>query len=283
MLMIDASAKHGRPPHVSLFTQAAKVQGWNKSDRELRLKVFSLGVTFAKFATVLEFRDALENYELIRATPPTGVRFRHLKSATELNHREDVDAVKMLLLMLADNLNAADEHGKPERGHGRRWRDVLADHMKCLALYPGESPMGLGGAQAFVQTIINDKFNHARKFQLMTLEDVDDRPRIVENERTSKLEEKPSQMEQLLWTVNARLNGKNGYRAKAGHSMHDMYISAGLPCACKACLTGGIRMVAPVTATPFVQPIATDPELEAVMSSDPELGEGNSGEIETPF
>ena len=109
--------------------------------------------------------------------------------------------------------------------------------MKCLALYPGEQPMGLGGAQAFVQTIINDKFNHARKFQIMTLEDVDDRPRFVENERTGKLEEKPSQMEQLLWTVNARLNGKNGYRSKARHSMHDMYLAAGLPCFCKWCVS----------------------------------------------
>ena len=75
MLMIDTPAKRGRPPHISLFTQAAKVQGWNKSDRELRLKVFSLGVTFAKFASVQEFREALENYDLIRATPATGVRW----------------------------------------------------------------------------------------------------------------------------------------------------------------------------------------------------------------
>ena len=237
MLMIDVPAKPGRREHISLFTQAAKVQGWDQTDRDLRLKVFSLGATFAKFASVLEFRDVLENYEAVRAHPPTGVRFRHLKSATDLNHTSDVDAIKTLLLMLADNLKATDEHGKPERGHGRRWRDVLADHMKCLALYPGDQPMGLAGAQAFVQTIINDKFNHARQFQTMTLEDVDDRPRFVENKRTGKLDEKPSQMEQLLWTVNARLNGKNGYRAKAGHSMHDMYMAAGLPCACRWCLS----------------------------------------------
>ena len=237
MLMIDVPAKPGRREQISLFTQAAKVQGWDHTDRELRLKVFSLGATFAKFASVLEFREVLENYDTVRAHPPTGVRFRHLKSATDLNDTTDVDAIKVLLLMLADNLNATDEHGKPERGHGRRWRDVLADHIKCLALYPGQQPMGLAGAQAFVQTIINDKFNHNRQFQTMTLEDVDDRPRFIENKRTGRIEEKPSQMEQLLWTVNARLNGKNGYRAKAGHSMHDMYTAAGLPCACRACLS----------------------------------------------
>ena len=254
MLMIDLPAKRGQREKISLFTQAARVQGWSKSDRELRLKVFSLGVTFAEFSSVQEFREALENYDAIRAHPPANVQFRHLTSATEMNHRTDVDAVKILLLMLADNLAAADEHGKPERGHGRRWRDVLADHMKCLALYPLAAPMGLGGAQDFVQTIINDKFNHARTHQSMTLEDVDDRPRFVENERTGKLEEKPSQMEQLLWTVNARLNGKTGYRAKANHSMHDMYISAGLPCFCKRCISAS-------NATAFAEVMAGVPPL----------------------
>jgi hypothetical protein len=38
-----------------------------------------------------------------------------------------------------------------------------------------------------------------------------------------------------LMTLNGRLNGKTGFRAKAGHSVHDMLIAAGLPCACKEC------------------------------------------------
>jgi hypothetical protein len=236
MLMIDLPPKNGRRGSVSLFTQASKVQGWKKSDRDLRLKVFSLAVTFAEFASVLEFREALENYDAIRSSPPSGVRFRHLKSASELNHREDVDRVKVLLLMLADNVKGTDEHGKPERGHARRWRDVLDDHLKCLALYPFEQPMGRDGAQAFLQTIIDHKFNHG-SVSKMTLEDVDERPRFVHNERTGQLDEKPSQMEQLLWTINARLNGKTGHRAKAGHSMHDMYLTAGLPCWCKRCVS----------------------------------------------
>ena len=237
MLMIDLPAKGGRRACPSLFTQAAIVQGWKKSDRDLRLRVFSLAVTFAEFGSVLEFREALDNYDAVRAHPPSGVRFRHLISASELNHREDVDRVKVLLLMLADNLKAAQEHGKPERGHARRWRDVLADHMKCLALYPLDQPMGPAGAAAFVQTIIDHKFNYGR-VDKMTLADVDESPRFVPNKDTGKLEEKPSQMEQLLWTVNARLNGKTGYRAKAGHGMHDMYMAAGLPCWCKACTLG---------------------------------------------
>ncbi|HXI72325.1 MAG TPA: hypothetical protein VNN22_18380 [Verrucomicrobiae bacterium] len=255
MLMIDLPAKGGRRASVSLFTQAATVQGWKKSDRDLRLKVFSLAVTFAEFGSVLEFREALENYDAIRAHPPSGVRFRHLASASDLNHREDVDRVKILLLMLADNLNAAEEHGKPERGHARRWRDVLADHMKCLAIYPGAAPMGIAGAQAFVQTIIDHKFNHGR-VDKMTLDNVDESPRFVHNERTGQLDEKPSQMEQLLWTVNARLNGKTGYRAKAGHSMHEMLTNAGLPCWCKACLSSARRE--PDAAAPMADPVVVN-------------------------
>jgi hypothetical protein len=235
MLMIDLPAKDGRRGSISLFTQAATVQGWKKSDRDLRLKVFSLAVSFPKFQDVLEFRSALENYDTIRAHPPGGIRFRHLISATELDNREDVDRVKNLLLMLADNLKAAVEHGKPEHAAARRWRDVLADHMKCLALYPLDAPMGKAGAEAYVQSIINDKFNHNRRFQTMTLADVDESPRIIQNERTGALVEKPSNMEQLLYTVQARLNGKDGLRSTAKHSLHQMKISAKLPCWCSIC------------------------------------------------
>ena len=268
MLMIDLPAKGGRRASVSLFTQAAQIQGWKKSDRELRLKVFSLAVTF-QFFSVQEFREALENYDAIRAHPPSNVRFRHLTTASDLNNREDVDAVKILLLMLADNVDAANEQGKTEIGHGRRWRDRLADHLKCLALFPLEKPMGADGAQAFLAEIINDKFNRGRKFSKMGLEDVDDRPNFVRNEATGKLDEKPSQMEQLLWTVNARLNGKNGYRAKAGYSMHDMYLAAGLPCACKRCLDAKKPRL---PAEPIVPALNCDPELETALAADPELG-----------
>ncbi len=279
MLMIDLPAKNGRRGSVSLFTQAAKVQGWNKSDRELRLKVFSLAVTFAEFRDVLEFREALENYDAIRVSPPSGVRFRHLISASELDHRADVDRVKILLLLLADNLNAADEHGKPERGAARRWRDVLADHMKCLALYPLEQPMARAGAEAYVQTLIDHKFNHGR-VDKMWLEDVDERPRFVHNERTGQLDEKPSQMEQLLWTVNQRLNGKTGYRASAGHSMHDMYMAAGLPCWCKRCVSGGNQAA-------FAQAMAGVPPLPAAppkpVAEHVRVAENGEGDPDVPF
>ena len=156
----------------------------------------------------------------------------------------------------AQDLAGADEVARPEHGAARRYRDVLRDHVKCLALYPLDQPMGRAGAEAFVQEILNDKFNHGRRHEHMTIEDVDDAPRFVTNKYSGKPEEKPSQLEQLVMTVAQRLNGKSGFRAKAGHSMHDMLTSAGLPCACKACCQGRVRVVrAPVAAPAAASPV----------------------------
>ena len=233
------------------WPHACEVQGWRQEDRELRLRVMSLAVSFA-FTSQREFREALSNYEALQ--DKSG--FRHLKSANELNVTSDVDSVKRVLLMMGDNLAGADEVARPEHGAARRYRDVLRDHVKCLALYPLDQPMGRAGAEAFVQEILNDKFNHGRRHEHMTIEDVDDAPRFVTNKYSGKPEEKPSQLEQLVMTVAQRLNGKSGFRAKAGHSMHDMLTSAGLPCACKACCQGRVRVVrAPVAAPAAASPV----------------------------
>lgn len=101
---------------------------------------------------------------------------------------------------------------RPEHGQARRLHDVLRDHIKCLALYPLDQPMGRAGAEAF---ILNDKFNHGRRHEHMTLEDVDDAPRSAPNKYTGILESKPSQIQQLVMTISKRLNGKTGFRATA--------------------------------------------------------------------
>ena len=266
------------------WPQACRAQGWRVNDRDLRLRVLSLAVTFT-FADVLEFRDALEAYDKLRHLPVgDGRKFRHLDSAGDLNATSDIDAVKNLLLMLNDNVKAADEHDKPEIGAGRRQRNVLDEKILCLSQYPLDKPMGLAGARAFAQEILNDKFNHGRTLIEFDLDDVDDRPRFVEDKKTGKLIEKPSQKAQLLMTLSARLNGKNGFRARAGHSMHDMYVGVGLLCACKGCLQA--KMLASLSPAEKAQLVETmnlgqadpapdfDPELEPAAVADPELGEG---------
>ena len=265
------------------WPKACKAQGWKANDRDLRLRVLSLAIHFT-FADVVEFRNALEQFEtLVRLPLPSGGKFVPLQSATDLNSTSHIDAVKALLLMLDDNLDKTHEQGKPEIGLGRRHVNVIEEKILCLSQYPIEKPMGLAGARAFCQEILNDKFNRGRKYQHLTLEDVDDRPRFIENKKTGKLEEQPSQKQQLLMTINARLNGKDGYRAKAGHSVHDMLVNVGLPCSCRQCtkaaLAGSLAPAAIIPPiAPVTEPVAVeqDPELEPAAVADPELGDGYS-------
>lgn len=56
--------------------------------------------------------------------------------------------------------------------------------------------------------------------------------------RNGFLVEPRSQLEQLMMTLARCINGKTGLRAKAGHSMHDMYVAASIPCHCKLCAAG---------------------------------------------
>ena len=271
------------------WPQACRAQGWRANDRNLRLRVLSLAVTFT-FADVLEFRDALEAYDKIRHLPVgDGRRFRHLESAGELNETTDIDAVKNLLLMLNDSLKAADEHDKPEIGQGRRHRNVIEEKILCLSQYPLDKPMGLAGARAFCQEILNDKFNRGRQHQHLALEDVDDRPRFVEDKKTGKLIEKPSQKEMLLYTLNECLHGSGkevngkkkrlGFRVAAGHSVHDMLTNVKLPCACRKCTRAALAAQMPAgiiqPVSPIIEPAAVelDPELEPAAVADPELGE----------
>ena len=254
MLMIDLP--NGRPPHVSLFTRACQFQGWNKSDRDLRLRLFSLALNF-KFSSVLEVNEALENYELHRRllVPETRRPFRHVESAAALNNTGDVDAVKNLLLMLAGNLAGAAEQGRPQDGQGRRFDKALADYLQCLAIYPLDHPMGRNGAAAYAFKIAQSKVRG-----LYALSDLCDNPGVGPNRTTGLIEIKPSEREEILMTIAARLNGKGGFRARAGHGMHDMYQAAGLPCPgnCRRCQA---------TATPPAPVEPALPLLEALPSA----------------
>lgn len=253
MLMIDLPAKNGRPEHMSLFTQACEIQGWNKSDRDLRLRVFSLALNH-KFANVLDVHQALENYALLRTMPLPGSRrpFRHLESASGLNNTSDVDAVKSLLEMLANNLTGAAEQGRPQDGQGRRFSALIDDLLKCLALYPLADPMGANRAYDYAL-----KVARGRVPSLYQLSDLDDNPGYRQDEITGKTKITISDREQILYTLNARLNGKTGFRHKAGHSMHDMYKAAGLPCNCRTCIKRAALVAQP--AEPLQVPSLTPP------------------------
>ena len=125
---------------------------------------------------------------------------RELESTNDLDNGTDVDRVKACLGMLADKMKETGEVGHPEIGRARRLRDAIRDQIKCLGVY-------IPKPRAFVAEIINDKFNRGRRSEILTIRDLTDDPIILRDGR-----EIPSQLDQLVYTLGACLNGSGKLR-----------------------------------------------------------------------
>lgn len=245
---------------IEWWPAACRAQGWKVSDRARRLRVLSVAVSFpaGHFGNVLECLAVVANEAVALDRP--------LASASELNSREDVDRVKALLLMLADNLDAAREMDAPEEGAARRVRWVIIEErLRCLALYPVEQPMGRAGAEAIVAELIKDMFNRGRRHEVMTVEDLTDGPQFYRRRGSAALHEGPSQVRRLVMRLDGLLHtnkpAAQGFRVKAGHSLHDMKTAAGVRCDCRKCcldrqpvvpaLVGAAEAGVPIENCPF--------------------------------
>lgn len=192
-----------------LWASACRAQGWNEEDRDLRLNVLS---------------------EALR---------RPISGSGEINAREDFDAVKAHLQMLANSLKGALESDDPNLGRARRLRNKIYELVRCLNLYTD--------GEAIAREIIKDGTHRAgmeaQPYDTLPLprilESLTATPRYVPSKRTERVEERPSRLEQIVMTLSRELNGKRGWRAKAGDSIHEMLTAAGLPCACKECCARG--------------------------------------------
>jgi hypothetical protein len=188
-----------------LWPSACRAQGWNADDRDLRLNVLSEAVQ------------------------------RPLASANDINDRADFDAVKAHLKLLADHVQGAMESGHPEIGRARRLRRKIVELVRCLNLY--------ADGEAYAREVIKDGTHRAgadvTAYDSLPLprllESLTATPRFYRSDRTGRLVARPSQLDQVVMTLSRALNGKNGFRAKAGHSIHEMLIRAGLECACREC------------------------------------------------
>ena len=193
---------------------ACRAQGWDKDDRDLRLRVLS---------------DAVK---------------RPLESASDLDNRGDIDDVKSHLQALTDNLAAAVETGDRTIGEARRLRHViLAEKIPCLALYEENSA-------GYLQTIITGlvRWNKTdRPTRPPTLDDLDAKPTFKRRPPVYELREGPSQLAQALMTINARLHAK---RKAAGHTIHDMKVAAKVPCTCTRCARAAAASPVPAAAEP---------------------------------
>ncbi len=204
-----------------LWPAACEYRGWHSEDRELRMEVLSAAVQ------------------------------RPLASASEISTTDDFDRVRRHLEALAGKLKQHD-------GRAARYREKFRRQLRCLALYVED-------AAGYAKAIIRDKFHRAGTDPVGFAEA--DARRLAEwlsadpiarfDRRAGKLVEGPSQLEQLVMTLDERLhNAATGLRVKAGHTLHDMLTAAGLQCSCKDCAR---RFVTLPAAT--VQP---EPEGELV-------------------
>lgn len=155
---------------------ACVAQGWSPNDRAQRLAVLSEAVG------------------------------RPLKSASELDSVEDVSRVKRHLGKLSGNVAHVREEVAPGIERGRRLRFVIEGKMKALAGH-----LGREGAAAYLAEIIADKFqegSHGAHSRALRIADLSGErpPGEGFNKWTGKTYKYPSQLDQVLMKLNAKLS-----------------------------------------------------------------------------
>jgi len=235
---------------------ACRAQGWSTNDRDLRLRVCAWCVSLVNPSQA----------ELLAAIQSDLQPDRQLKSTNDLDAREDIDRVKACLGMLADDLQKTAEVGHPEIGSARRKRDVIRDHLKCLALYEPHP-------RRFLASLVNDMFNHGQPG--VTIKDLTDDPHIRAGGKES-----PSDLKRLVMRLAQIVNDKRNVNLFAPAWMHleqaepltghTMKTIAGARCDCAECRARQTfahwSPEGPENWQDF------DPELEPLNAADPDLG-----------
>jgi hypothetical protein len=185
---------------MKLWSKVCKDRGWKSSDRDFRL---------AKFGEIIG---------------------RPIESADQIGRIDEcTKLMKELKVMLGVDLQAAREADDLTINLARVLRNqILTELIPCLELYVTD-------VQAYLAEIMEDKnrwWKIDRPARGMTLMDLDAKPIKRWDKKTSTLKEFPSQLEQIQYTLSARLNAK---RKESGDTVHDMKIKAGVPCHCARC------------------------------------------------
>lgn len=215
-----------------IWRGVCKDLGWQASDRNFRL---------AKFTEILGRPvDSLTNVERIN---------------------ECTKLMKELTAMLGVSVQSAREADDLTLNRARILRNkILTELVPCLELYVAD-------VKGYLTEIIEDKnrwWKIDRPERNMTLMDLDARPVIHRDRKTGELREFPSQLDQLVFTLSACLNGSGkmragnrsrlGFRVAAGHTLHEMKTLAGVPCDCASCaLPSGVNL--PPLAAPKTEPV----------------------------
>jgi hypothetical protein len=129
------------------------------------------------------------------------------------------------------SLLAAQETVDPYLNKARVLRNqIAAELIPCLELYVENVP-------AYITTIMEVKnrwWRIDRPARDITIMDLTAAPIRKWDDKIKALKEFPSQLEQLQFTLAARLNS---LRNKTTDTIHDMRTRAGVPCSCAKCVS----------------------------------------------
>lgn len=198
---------------------ACRAQGWKPGDRDLRLRVCAWAVSLRNPSQL----------ELLEAINSDRTPLRYLASTSDLDNKEDVDAVKSCLGMLADDLKQTGDVGQPQFGSARRKRDLIRGHVKCLGMF---EPM----PKRFLAHLIQDMFA-AKLGADVTIRELSDQRDAGPN--------RPTDLQRLLMRLAQIVNDKRNsnvlvppYTHLQGTiplTIHEMKLSAGVDCDCSIC------------------------------------------------
>jgi hypothetical protein len=175
--------------------------------------------------------------------------------------------LKELLVLQGVDLSAAREADDPSINRARVLRNkILTELVPCLEIYVED-------VNGYITEIIEDKnrwWKIDRPARGMTLMDLDAQPIFRRDRETGELKEFPSQLDQMVYTLSACLNGSGkmrkgkksrlGFRVAAGQTIHEMKIKAGVPCNCALiCQRAGVNLVAPLPL-PAAAPVEENSE-----------------------
>jgi hypothetical protein len=204
-----------------LWPNAATTQGWDPRDRAKRLAVIS---------------DILG---------------RPILSTTEIETNADFTLVKNRLLTLANSLSQSDPRSTR--------REKVRRQIKCLALYLDSQPLSQSdpsdqsdqsdssqhpesSIQNPVSPVTTATLAHARNYVRKIIEHTCARAGFEPDPfRSAPFDSilhalSLPQLDRLVKTLDNRLhNKKTGLRQRAGHTLHQMNLAAGIPCPCRQC------------------------------------------------
>lgn len=251
------------------WPSACRAQGWKVGDRAMKLRVVMWIVSLVNPS----------QHELLEAINSDRQPERWLESTSDLTDENEITAVKKCLGMLADNVAATNEVGRPEFNRARQLRWKVRQHLKCLALFVPKP-------RAYLAEIVNDKFNAWRKYgPPVSIKDLTAEPIVTKGGKRI-----PSQLDQLMMRVAAVVNQKRNENVLAPAwqhmqgteplTIHEMKLTAGADCDCAVCARLG--------RVPLVPPLEEnwadfDPELEPAGDADCELGAAVCEEGVNPF